>query len=105
MAKWYAALVAVWVMNVFDGIMTLRALKIPGVYEANPVMAFVITNAGGAVFFWGCKVVLPALGVGMLYFPMRDGVAHINKIIAVLFSVYFALSLWHIYFMASGYTA
>jgi hypothetical protein len=94
---WYILCVLVWVLNVLDGVFTVRALYSGGFHELNPLMAYVIDNLGADVFFFGFKVIFPAIAMSFAAYGVAVRAPKIKNVICFVFSVYFVLMLWHIY--------
>lgn len=102
---WWGILASIFAFNVFDGIATLRALQHVGVYEANPIMAYVLTEWGSGVFLYGFKTLVPLVATLSLAGALPRGSRNIKIFAIVVFFVYFLTALWHIYLMAVNYGA
>lgn len=99
------ALFAIFFLNVADGALTLRALSHVGVYEANPVMAYVIHTWGAYVFLFGFKTAIPLAATLALLIMVPHGSRYLKIFVIVVFFVYFLTAFWHIYLMATNYGA
>ncbi len=102
---WWCILAAIFAFNVFDGIATLRALRHVGVYEANPIMAYVLTEWGSAAFLCVFKTFIPLVATLSLAGTLHRGSKNLKIFAIVVFFVYFLTTLWHIYLMAINYGA
>ena len=100
-----AALCSIFVLNVADGALTLHALSHAGVYEANPVMAYVIQAYGADVFLFGFKTAIPLAATLALAVMVPHASRYLKIFILVAFFVYTLTAFWHIYLMATNYGA
>lgn len=97
---WYIVCLLVWILNVLDGILTLRAMSAGSFVEINPIMDYVLVNFGDSVFFYVFKVGFPALAMTIAAYGVYVRSLYIKRALAFVFCMYFCVTLWHIYLMA-----
>ena len=88
------SIVAIFLLNVVDGLLTLLWVGMGIAQEANPLMDLLI-GFHPAIFMSG-KLALVALGIALLWRHLRLGVTVVA--IFLLLLVYYSLLLYHLSF-------
>ena len=83
-----------WLLNMIDLLLTLRAMRAGGFFEANPLARLMIHDPGSLVLF---KIVLVTIGTTTLYLSRHRREAELASVAAS--AVYLALmGMWGVYY-------